>query len=900
MSALAEAFKVDLSNCDREPIHQSGAIQPHGVLFVLELPSLVIRQLSANTEIFFGVAHEALLGAPLATVLDEASVTMLRELTLEPERIVRANPVRVAAARGGARFDAIVRLVRDGLLVELESATLARDFGDFFQNVRRAVSALHDVANVAAFCQRAVQEVRKMTGFDRVMAYRFDRHDNGHVIAEDKRSELESYLDLHYPASDIPAQARRLYTINHLRIIVDVDYQPVAIVPSPPEPLDLSFSVLRSVSPIHCEYLRNMGIRASMSISLVIEGRLWGLIICHHYAPRFVPYDIRSACEFLSQALSWQVAVRERADVMENRVLVDSKLRSLMHAMSQSNDLFEAPRNDTASFIGLVDATGAAIIHGGTIACFGQTPSAERIAELVLWLQAKIDSGAFATEHLASAFPEDASCAGLLAIPLAKAGGSYVLWFRPEVNRTVSWAGDPNKVVSLKDGAARLSPRGSFALWKETVRAHCLPWQPWQIGVAIDFGHAVAGLVLARAAELERLNRELRRTSEELRLASLAKDDFLATVSHELRTPLNAMLGWLSLMRTNELEPSRFAHAVETVERNARAQAKLIEDLLDVSRIISGKMNLALESVNLTDIVDAAVHSVTPSAQARAIELHTVLDAMTAPLRGDNARLQQVVWNLLSNAVKFTPKGGRIDIRVTQEQGTIALTVKDSGEGITADFLPHVFERFRQAQTGSSRKHQGLGLGLAIVRHLVELHGGSASVFSEGKGLGSTFTIRLPQEPALIPFSEPIVGRADILAACAPELSGLRILLVDDEPDALEILTALLSRCHAVVLPVTSAHEALQAISKFRPQIIVSDIGMPGMDGYALIRAIRELSAADGGETPAVALTAYARSDDRARAFTAGFQAHTPKPVETTELFAVIVSLSARKQNSTR
>jgi CheY-like chemotaxis protein/two-component sensor histidine kinase len=381
-----------------------------------------------------------------------------------------------------------------------------------------------------------------------------------------------------------------------------------------------------------------------------------------------------------------------------------------------------------------------------------------------------------------------------------------------------------------------------------------------------------------------------------LRLASLAKDDFLATLSHELRTPLSAMLGWIRLARSNQLDHDRMAHALDVIERNARTQAKLIEDLLDVSRIISGKMRLDVQAINLLDVVRAALESIRPSAEAKSNSLHSVLDPGASIIMGDPARLQQVVWNLLSNAVKFTPKEGRVHLHLTRAESSAAITISDNGEGIDLDFLPHVFDRFRQAYGGIDRTHQGLGLGLAIVRHLVELHGGTVSAFSEGKGHGAIFTVHLPLSPLRVePADVPAGGVLPVSDVdCPPQLQGLRVLVVDDEPDARELLLAELSRCGAVVQLAETAAEALQQVSAWRPDALVSDIGLPQMDGYMLIQTVRRLPDDQGGRTPALALTAYASSKDRVRAFRAGFQAHLAKPIELHELLAVLASISGR------
>lgn len=902
-AASGTPFKVDLTNCDREPIHLSGAIQPHGVLFVLAIPSLDILQQSANAGQVFGTA--AAPGRPIGELLDGDCAAALAQLAHERSP-ANATLIKARALQGGAVFDAICRRIPEGLLVELEPATSpdGLSFNDFYLQVRAAVARLQSFTEIGALCRAGAVEVRAMTGFDRVMVYRFDRRDNGHVIAESVREGLESYLDLHYPASDIPAQARRLYVTNRLRLIVDLSYQPVpiepAVSPVTGEPLDLTYSVLRSVSPIHVEYLQNMGIHASMSVSLVVDGRLWGLLICHHYSPRFVSYDVRSACDFLSQTLSWLITAGERADRLQQRAQVDDRLRALIQHLSDADDLVTGLTLGSQDLLATVDASGATLVHAGKTTGFGVTPPPQIVARLAEWLRSRDGRGIFSSERLASEVPVLAghteTAAGLLAIPLDRAGESHLLWFRPGVEQTVNWAGDPNKTASLKDGAPRLSPRGSFALWKETVQGESLPWQPWQVEIAIELGHAIGAIVLRRAAVLEALNRELRAATEELKLASLAKDDFLATLSHELRTPLSAMLGWIRLVRGNQLDRDRTVHALEVIERNAKTQAKLIEDLLDVSRIISGKMRLDVQTINLLDVARASLDGIRPSADAKNITIHSVLDPEASIIVGDPARLQQVVWNLLSNAVKFTGKEGRIHLHLTRAESSAAITVSDNGEGIDIDFLPHVFDRFRQAYGGINRTHQGLGLGLAIVRHLVELHGGTVSAFSEGKGRGAVFTVHLPLSPLRAETAETLTASALAVtdAECPPSLRGLRVLVVDDEPDARELLLAELSRCGTIVQLAETAAEALRQVSSWRPDALISDIGMPQMDGYTLIKAIRQLPDEQGGRTPAIALTAYASSQDRVKAFMAGFQAHLAKPIELHELLAVLASISGR------
>jgi signal transduction histidine kinase/ActR/RegA family two-component response regulator len=391
--------------------------------------------------------------------------------------------------------------------------------------------------------------------------------------------------------------------------------------------------------------------------------------------------------------------------------------------------------------------------------------------------------------------------------------------------------------------------------------------------------------------------RKMKAMVQELELAARTKDEFLATVSHELRTPLTAMLGWVRMLRSGALAAERTPHALEVIERNAVAQNQLVGDLLDVSRVISGKLRLEVGIVDLPSVVDGAVEALRPAVVAKGVSLQQTTDPLVAPILGDRERLAQMVWNLLSNAVKFTPKGGRVQVAVRRRDSNVDIVVHDTGEGIRPDFIEHVFERFRQADGATTRAHGGLGLGLAIVRHLAELHGGTVHAESPGPGLGSTFTVSLPISPlssARVACPPPVQRSAPVPhMPCPDELAGAQILIVDDEPDARDLLAAVFAPCQAIVTTAGSAADALEQLQRVRPDVLISDIGMPGEDGYALIQKVRALPAERGGRVPAVALTAYARMEDRTRTLLAGFNMHVPKPVEPAELLVVVASLHA-------
>jgi PAS domain S-box-containing protein len=400
--------------------------------------------------------------------------------------------------------------------------------------------------------------------------------------------------------------------------------------------------------------------------------------------------------------------------------------------------------------------------------------------------------------------------------------------------------------------------------------------------------------------ERERLLAAERAARAEAERIGHVKDEFLATLSHELRTPLNVILGWIHLLTTSRMGPEETAQALQIIQRSARSQTQLIEDLLDMSRIISGKLRMDVQRVELAGIIDAAIESVRPAAEAKGLRLVKVVDPASGPVMGDPNRLQQVVWNLLANAVKFTPKGGRVQTRLTQSHAHVEIEVSDTGQGIPLEFLPHVFERFRQADASTTRRHTGLGLGLAIVRHLVELHGGSVIVLSAGEGRGASFTVSLPAlEPEESAETHPLLHSAPLEPGdpdCSrPRLGGVRVLVVDDERESRELVRRLLEECDASVVTAASAAEALVILRHSRPAVLLTDIGMPEEDGYALIRRVRQLPAHEGGQIPAAALTAFARTEDRARTLSSGFQMHLSKPVEPSALLAAVASLAGRR-----
>jgi PAS domain S-box-containing protein len=416
-----------------------------------------------------------------------------------------------------------------------------------------------------------------------------------------------------------------------------------------------------------------------------------------------------------------------------------------------------------------------------------------------------------------------------------------------------------------------------------------------QAAMAIDNARLYEKVRSAAEERVELLEAERAARADAERM-NLMKDEFLATLSHELRTPLNAILGWTQVLAMSEPPNDEYREGLEVIERNARAQTQLIADLLDMSRIISGKIRLDVQATELAPVVEAAVEAVRPSAEAKGIALRTILDPLAGPVTGDSTRLQQVMWNLLTNAIKFTPKGGKVDVLLERVNSHLEITVHDTGIGIEAEFLPMVFERFRQADASTSRSYGGLGIGLSIVKSLIELHGGTVRVKSPGKDQGTTFTVALPLAPlrGAELREHPTRSTSGYINCETANLAGVKIVVVDDDPDARSLIKRVLVQCEAEVITASTADEGMTLIKQHKPNVLISDIGMPHVDGYQFLKQVRKLSADVGGRTPAIALTAFARSEDRTRALLAGYQIHIAKPIETQELLATVASLAGR------
>lgn len=729
----------DLANCAREPIHIPGAIQPHGCLLALERHSLNVVQASANVESCIGVAHASLLGRPVTEILPAREADLLLVALTAPS-LADVNPIGLHLA--GRQFDAILHRSDGAVVLELEPAETAHA-GLLRSGLDQALKRLARCDSFDALVDVTARTVRELTGFDRVMVYRFDSDGHGEVVAEVKADEMESYLGLHYPESDIPLQARELYRRNWVRCIPDARYTPVPLVPQlrpdTGNPLDLSSAALRSVSPVHLEYMANMGVRASMSVSLIVAGRLWGLISAGHRTPHNVPYPLRSACETIGRVVSLQIGALEAMDFrgrQEDKAHGIDKLVASMQATG--GDVLEGLATETKVLMGITGGAGVAVVLGEKVMLAGSCPPESFVLELSRWVRDRpLDDGAWQTSALSIDDPKWAPWAerasGTLAVILPSQTQRCVLWFRPELTQTVNWGGNPDKAGRLETsgGVPRLHPRRSFELWKEVVQGRSASWEPAELHAAQELRR--------RAVEVD-----LERQIDRERAAVRARDDLVAVVSHDLRTPMSVVVMQAAIMQRSINEEGnesllRFRAAALTIQRAGVRMSALLNDLLDLAKIEAGRFAVAPVRSPAGQLIGDACDLMETLADSSRIAIMRE-PASDLMVMADPERIFQVFSNLIGNAIKHGTQGGLVRVGAALTNGMCEFRVSDNGPGIAPEQIGSIFERYWQGKQSDSA---GAGLGLYIAKGIVEAHGGSLRAHSV-PGDGATFAFTLP------------------------------------------------------------------------------------------------------------------------------------------------------------
>jgi two-component system, chemotaxis family, sensor kinase Cph1 len=767
------AADLSLDNCAREPIHLPGAVQSHGVLLTFSETDLVVLQISQNSEMILGYAPDACLGQPLTTILLSDVIESIQGC-LKGE-FDNVNPLRLTLQVDGKSqgFDAVVHRSNGVVVLELEPALEQEpvSFFDFYQSVKLPVSHLQRTQSLIELAQKATTVIRDITGFDRVMLYRFDPDGSGHVIADNKHEDAESFLGLHYPATDIPQQAKELYRLNLLRIISDAQSDRVplkpTVNPATGKPLDMSLSVLRSLSPLHMEYLANMGVRASMSISLLRDHQLWGLIVCHHNTPLRLPYETRTICEFLGQVISFEVASKADSEDLEYRMKLQTLHSRFVSAIANAHTLADALGQDSDDLMELAGATGVVFCEDGQITSFGNTPPKGVIRDLITWIEAKIGEDAvYSTSCLVTEYPQllpfKDVASGLLALRISRIQKSYLLWFRPEVIQTINWGGEPRKLLVEvieepallnADGpqpaahrALRMSPRKSFSLWKETVQLTSLPWKSYEIDEVLELRSRIIGIILRKADELALLNIELERSNIEL-------DSFAYVASHDLKEPLRGIHNYSSFLIEDYGDQlgEEGTKKLTTLMRLTHRMENLINSLLHYSQF--GRAELQFQRVDLGETVESALDVIAIS-QPSSTDFRVPRPLPTVEC--DRIQINELFSNLISNAIKyndntekwveigyFLPTELTVDISelLHLQNPQTVFFVKDNGIGIRPQHLETIFKIFKRLHPQGTYG-EGTGAGLTIVKKIVERHGGTI-VAASILGQGTTFYFTL-------------------------------------------------------------------------------------------------------------------------------------------------------------
>ncbi|MFD0766249.1 ATP-binding protein [Mucilaginibacter lutimaris] len=729
---------IDLTNCDREPIHIPGKIQSHGFLLVIDHDGY-IRFESENASSYLKNVPPGLLGKHISTVepligKNEPPDFINRLIIFgKVNGFEQTNPFNTDIY--GQPFHLIISASANYYLLEFEPAR-SDSATEIHKLIGRSISEMLADKNLQNLLNNSAIQVKNVIGYDRVMVYRFAADGHGEVIAEARNPELPSWLGLHYPASDIPKQARELYKVNLTRLIADVNNQPSAILTEAGNeaPLDLTNSHLRAVSPIHIQYLKNMGVQSSFSISLIYKGELWGLIACHNYTPRFIDYRSRESAKLIGQILSSALEFRQDEENQQLQERYKSAVDQLSRLMLKDNNIEYALTGHAVTLLNAVDATGAVLVFENNITRFGTTPDNAQINSLISWIKNNVAETFFYTEKLSEKFPEAAVyrkiASGIMVTALSREMGEYVIWFKPEQLQTITWAGNPEKPVTIdtSTGMAHISPRNSFDEWSQTVTGTSVKWSNEEIKSVVRLRSEITYAINQKAGAIRLLNEKLKQAYEEL-------DTFSFTISHDLKNPISTIKSFTQiLLRDAELKPQT-VKILERINNGADKMNSMINEVLDYSRI--NRSELAKSEIDTAPMIHDIVRDLLLIYNVDESCVHI---GNTPKIQGDPVMIPQVFANIISNAIKYSSKSNppKVTIDGSENDSEVTYTITDNGLGIDIKQLPKIFELFNRLDNVGDI--EGSGVGLAIVKRIIEKHNGKIWVDSE-LGQGSTFNI---------------------------------------------------------------------------------------------------------------------------------------------------------------
>ncbi|RYE33441.1 MAG: GAF domain-containing protein [Sphingobacteriaceae bacterium] len=716
-----ESYQVDLTNCDKEPIHIPGKVQTHGFLVAVDYETLIISFISENAISFVGKEAASFLGKPIETLENsfnadpaQSELKNLLKLLKNGKNTESVNPFQISINQ--KTYNLIVSVSDKQLILEFEPA--ASDLNsDIQKTIGKSVSGILSGKNLSSLLNNAAAEIKNIIQYDRVMIYKFNEDGHGRVVAEVKNDDLEPFLDLYYPATDIPKQARELYKINLTRIIADINSTSAPIITQNQNTaLDLTHSVLRAVSPVHIQYLKNMGVASSFSISLMAKDELWGLVACHNYSPRFINYKARDAAKLIGQILSSALEYRQEEEDTEILRTLDQAAAEISKHIKEEDNLVHALTGNEITLKNLTNATGAVAILNNEIIRVGNTPDDEQIKELLIWLKAHLQDTVYYTNRLPELFlpakKYSNMASGILACVISKELNEWLIWFKPEQIESITWAGNPQKTIEDNgDGLMQLSPRKSFDAWTEIVKNTSEKWSTKEVSVVIKVREEILDAINRKANEIRVLN-------DRLQLAYNELDTFTYTISHDLRTPLSAIKSYSELLvTTNKSLDDNAKKILDRIVAGADKMNFLIKEILNYSRV--GRTDFELEQINMQALLTDIKQEVTAALQPQNLEL-TFGDLPN--ILGDKVMIGQVFTNLLNNAIKYSSQANPAKVKVEGviKHNEIIYSVADNGVGIDINYYNRVFELFKRMD--NVKEFEGTGVGLAIVKRIIEKH----------------------------------------------------------------------------------------------------------------------------------------------------------------------------------
>lgn len=907
------------SLCEQEQIHIPGEIQPHGAMLAALADGWVVTHASANLHVILGRDARTALGRQLKDVIGiEAFRTISKNL---PDVSAIGLQTYAVGPRGRELF-LHARVSGHHVCIDLEPAAPDHRRNAPIAGVQSVLKTFQNATTTIELCELAVKTMKAISRYDRVMAYRFADDGHGEVIAEARDAGLEPFLGLHYPAGDIPPQARRHYLKQRVGAVADSSYDPVPLLTciafDDGAPLDLTHSTIRSVSPYHREYMRNMKTAASLTIGLSSGGKLWGLLVCHSSLPRLPDPELRGIADVVGQTLSLLLASLGEAEILAQRLSRIAGLRTLTERIGASDSLVGTLVGSQRELLNLVGAAGAIVCFAGRVAYLGQTPPSPTALTALSALRAIAAGKIVSVDDLALRYPDLADCAplgsGALFLPLADCDDGAILWFRPELSRTVLWGGNPEDRATSSSVDGRVSLRTSFTAWKQTVNGHSAPWLASDLLMAGDLRTAIEAdlarrtreklkqteLNLAqRVNELEQIRTDLEAKQQELLNSSnalvaarqvaadhLAKSEFLAMMSHELRTPLTGMLGMIDLLSGTDLDQEQ-QDLAGLAHDSARGLLSVVSNILEFSQLDAGEVVLQRNDFSIRELLNNLWALLGPRARAKGLEMTaSVAEDVPDFLTGDPVRIGQIVTHLIDNAIKFTERG-TVSVAVSHlatsaEMAELRIEVNDTGIGIPENIRRSLFKPFKQGDTSLARRFGGSGLGLAICEQLCAAMKGNISVESR-LGQGSRFCLAVDCCYGKIEkVSAPLMASQH-----ETDDKACEILVAEDTDMVRTLISKLLMRRGYRADLVCNGRQAVDAVQGKTYDLILMDVQMPEMDGISAARVIRALEGPER-EVPIVALTAYTLGGQREACLAAGMNAFLTKPIQPEALYEVL------------